>query len=52
MALFSRLISYAWNFGRKVVNWIWSHRNIILDWLRNGLAFDVIIVRVRRYLGI
>ena len=52
MALFSRLVSYAWNFGRKVVNWIWSHRNIILDWLRNGLAFDVIIVRVRRYLGI
>jgi hypothetical protein len=52
MALFSRLVSYAWNFGRQIVNWLWAHRNVILGWLRNGLAFDVIIDKVRRYLGI
>ena len=52
MSIFLRIVGILANYGKRAVDWAWRNKDLILNWIRDGLAIDAIISRIRQLLGI
>lgn len=39
-------------YGKRAIDWCWANKDRILNWIRNGMAIDWIINKIKEILGI
>ena len=52
LSVFLQVVRLAARYGKRVVDWVTRNRDRIFQWIRDGLALDAIIARVKQILGI
>ncbi|WP_282005788.1 aureocin A53 family class IId bacteriocin [Propioniciclava sinopodophylli] len=52
MTIIYQLLRLGVKYGTRFVNWVNANRSRIMGWVRDGLALDAIIARIKQILGI
>ncbi|MFV0451794.1 MAG: aureocin A53 family class IId bacteriocin [Propioniciclava sp.] len=50
--MWSAILRIIARYGKRAYNWVIANRSRIMRWIRDGLALDVIIARIKQVLGI
>lgn len=52
MTIFLRILQLIAKYGKRAIDWCWANKDRILNWIRNGMALDWIINKIKEILGI
>lgn len=52
MSIFLRILALIAKYGKKVIDWCWANKDTILKWVRDGMAIDWIIAKIKQIFGI
>ncbi|RRD47334.1 aureocin A53 family class IId bacteriocin [Tessaracoccus sp. OH4464_COT-324] len=52
LSIFAQVLRVIARYGANAVKWVYANRVRVMGWIRDGLAVDAIVSRIKQALGI